>query len=92
MAEMTRPRVTAAEFEQLPETNTPTELIEAELIVSPSPVPKHQPVSGETYHALRDLIPNARLFYAPIEVYDWQAGRCGWQNGERRGPVCPVIP
>ncbi len=69
MAEMTRPRVTAAEFERLPETNTPTELIEGELIVSPSPVPEHQRVSRSTTGVLEALIPNGEIFYAPMDVY-----------------------
>lgn len=69
MAEAIRTRMTAAEFDQLPETNTPTELIEGELIVSPSPMPKHQRVSRCTVGVLEDLIPNGEIFYAPMDVY-----------------------
>ncbi|MBI5670721.1 MAG: Uma2 family endonuclease [Chloroflexi bacterium] len=69
MAEMTRARMTAAEFDQLPETNQPTELIEGELIVSPAPVPKHQRVNRCTSGVLEDLIPNGEIFYAPMDVY-----------------------
>jgi Uma2 family endonuclease len=39
-----RTKVTVEEFRQLPETMIPTELIDGEVIVSPSPIPDHQTV------------------------------------------------
>jgi Uma2 family endonuclease len=66
---VTKTRMSATEFFALPEMNTPTELIDGELIMAPSPVPKHQGISAETYVVLRGLIPNGKLFYAPIDVY-----------------------
>lgn len=62
-------RMTAAEFFDLPETNQPTELLDGELIVSPSPVPEHQFVSGDLYSLVKSLVPNGRVIYAPIDVY-----------------------
>jgi Uma2 family endonuclease len=62
-------RMTAEEFFQLPETTQPTELIDGELIVSPSPVPKHQIISGNLFYLLRGIIPNGILFSAPMDVY-----------------------
>ena len=62
-------RMTAEAFLELPETNLPTELIDGELIVSPPPVPEHQNASIELIVLLRGLIPNGKLYHAPIDVY-----------------------
>ncbi|MBE0688638.1 MAG: Uma2 family endonuclease [Anaerolineae bacterium] len=62
-------RMSAAEFFDLPETNTPTELIEGELIVSPSPTSTHQRGSRRLTIYLNELIPNGELFFAPIDLY-----------------------
>lgn len=62
-------RMTADEFFQLPETNQPTELIDGELIVSPSPVFQHQFVSGELFTLLKKLVPNGVVLYAPMDVH-----------------------
>src|SRR4051812_14161499 len=62
-------RMTAKAFLELPETNLPTELIDGELIVSPAPIPEHQNVSIELIILLRGLIPNGKLYHAPIDVY-----------------------
>jgi hypothetical protein len=64
-----RTNMTAAEFFRPPQTIQPTELIDGELIVSPSPVPKLQLVSGGFYTLLGSLIPNGLLFFAPMDVY-----------------------
>jgi Uma2 family endonuclease len=61
--------MTASEFFALPETNTPTELIDGELIVAPAPIPMHQRISRLGLYVLQDLIPNGELFFAPIDVY-----------------------
>ena len=66
---VSKTRMTAAEFFELPETNQPTELIDGELIVSPSPIPKHQLLVGRFYSKLEDLIPNGVVFFAPMDVY-----------------------
>ena len=62
-------RMTAKDFAELPETNLPTELIDGELIVSPAPIPEHQNISVELIILLRGLIPNGKLYHAPIDVY-----------------------
>jgi Uma2 family endonuclease len=65
-----RQRLKTAEFYSLyPETNTPVELIEGEVIVSPSAVPRHQEVVGNIYAFLRRVSePGARVFIAPLDV------------------------
>jgi len=42
MADAAQTRVTAADFFAMPETQTPTQLIEGEIVVSPSPKDPHQ--------------------------------------------------
>ncbi len=66
---VSRTRMSAAEFFELPESNQPTELIDGEVIMSPSPVPKHQVISGQLYSLLKSLIPDGILFYAPMDVH-----------------------
>ncbi|HYO89757.1 MAG TPA: Uma2 family endonuclease [Candidatus Limnocylindrales bacterium] len=65
-----RQRLTTTVFYTLyPETNTPVELIEGEVIVSPSAVPRHQDVMGNIYAFLRGLAHSgARVFVAPLDV------------------------
>jgi Uma2 family endonuclease len=67
MVEQTR--MTAAEFEALPDSEQMVELIEGALIVSPPPIPRHQRVVGHTFVLLRQIAPNGEVFIAPIEVY-----------------------
>jgi Uma2 family endonuclease len=55
MATLERIYMTPAQFRQLPETTVPTELIQGELIVSPTPVNKHQADVGEIYFFLKQL-------------------------------------
>jgi len=48
------------------------ELIEGELIMTPSPVPKHQRISGKLYFELRKFVTEndrGEIFYAPCDVY-----------------------
>ncbi len=66
---MLNTRMTAKAFFELPETNLPTELIDGQLIVSPAPIPDHQNASIELIILLRGLIPNGKLYHAPIDVY-----------------------
>jgi Uma2 family endonuclease len=71
MADQVQTKMTAAEFFKLPETNTPEELIDGELIVSPSPVPKHQKGIGKTYLLLSALqkIIGGEAYLSPIDVF-----------------------
>jgi len=69
MAEQIKTRMTAAEFLQLPETNQPTELINGELNVSPSPLVRHQLSSARFFRLIDGLKPNGTLFYSPMDVY-----------------------
>ena len=68
MAVETR-HMTASEFLVLPESNTPHELINGEDIMSPSPVANHQIISMQLTLLLNSLIPDGRLFAAPMDVY-----------------------
>src|SRR4030066_1697600 len=48
------------------------ELIEGELIMSPSPIPKHQRISGKIDFILRKFVTEnniGEVFYAPCDVY-----------------------
>ena len=69
MAEATRTRMTAAEYAELPETNTPTELIHGQLIVSPSPKTYHQEIAGESYALIRRIAPSGKVLFAPVGVF-----------------------
>lgn len=66
---VSKTRMTASEFFQLPETNTPTELIDGELIMSAPPVPLHQRLIRLLLVLLDNLIPNGEVFPSPIAVY-----------------------
>lgn len=68
MTEQVRIRMSAAEFEALPEQSQPTELIEGELVVRGTPTLNHQRVAGNIYDRLRDIVPNGEVFYAPVSV------------------------
>jgi Uma2 family endonuclease len=45
------------------------QLLDGEIVVSPPPIPRHQLVVGNTYMVLRGLIPNGKVFMAPIALY-----------------------
>ena len=66
---VSKTRMTASEFFQLPETNTPTELIDGELIMSAPPIPLHQRVVRLLLVLLDGLIPSGEVFPSPIAVY-----------------------
>ncbi len=71
MVTQTRQQMTAAEFFELPEQTQPTELINGELIMSPTPIPKHQNIMGNTYTVIRQISKTVggKVFAAPLEVY-----------------------
>jgi Uma2 family endonuclease len=65
--------MTAAEFDQLPETNQFVELIDGEVLVSPSPVTSHQHAAGRIY-LLLELTSSGQprrgtTYIAPLEVH-----------------------
>jgi Uma2 family endonuclease len=68
---VTQTRITAQEFFELPESNTLIELLDGEVIVSPTPTPKHQDATGNIYFLLRQLVPaiGGKVFAAPLSVY-----------------------
>lgn len=55
MTEMMKTRVTAAEFFQMEESNLPIELIDGEIIVSPTPKKPHQDTTGNAYYLLKTI-------------------------------------
>ena len=69
MADQTQTRITATEFMALPESNLPIELINGEVIMSPTPTDEHQVIAGELYSILKSLIPHGKLRIAPLTVY-----------------------
>lgn len=68
MVDRPQTKVSAAEFLTLPETLQPTELIDGEIVVSPSPVPQHQIIVGNLYHLLRNIISEGILLISPIDL------------------------
>lgn len=69
MSDIVRIQMTAAEFLALPETSQPTQLIDGEVIVSPSPIPAHQRSVLKSAQVLGALIPDGEVFVSPIDVY-----------------------
>jgi Uma2 family endonuclease len=66
-----RPRRTLDEFLALPE-DTRAEFIGGEILVSPSPDPRHQGIVGELHLALRgwaDRGRGARVYFAPFDLH-----------------------
>ncbi len=69
MVHSTPTRITAHEFLQRPETTQITELIDGAVIVSPSPVFRHQRIVGNLYMLLRGIVPNGEVAMAPMDVH-----------------------
>ncbi len=69
MAELTKTRMTAAEFLQLPETNQITELIDGQVTVPSSRSDRHQSVLGSVLALLYRLVNTGEVRLAPTDVY-----------------------
>lgn len=61
--------ITATEFRQLAESNSPTELIDGEVVVSPSPKREHQLIVGRLFRLLGDILTEGELLFAPMDLY-----------------------
>lgn len=68
MAEQTRTQMTAEEFEALPESQKPTELIEGELMVRGVPTIRHQRVVRNIFKLLDDKVSDGEVFFAPVSI------------------------
>lgn len=71
MASQAATRMTYEEFVKLPDDGRQYELIDGELIVNPSPVPRHQMIAGNIYFAIRLFLQKhggALVYSAPIDV------------------------
>ena len=68
MAEQTKIIITAEEFEALPESQLPTELIEGELVVRGTPTIRHQRVVRHVFKLLDGRVPDGEVFFAPVSV------------------------
>jgi Uma2 family endonuclease len=62
-------RMTAAEYLALPETMQRSDLINGEIIMSPTPNVEHQRLVGRLFNLLQRLVPNGEVFLAPLDVY-----------------------
>ncbi|MEX2233989.1 MAG: Uma2 family endonuclease [Cyclobacteriaceae bacterium] len=61
---------TLEDYLMLGEINTPCQLINGELIMSPSPTPLHQRVSRKLFNLLEKYGNNTgEVFYAPMDLY-----------------------
>lgn len=69
MSDQIQTRMTASEFLELPETNTPVELIDGELVVSPAPLLIHQEILFRLALLLNTLAPQGKLYLAPVDVH-----------------------
>lgn len=69
MADMTRTRTTLEEFQALPESLEHIELIDGELIVSPTPKFKHQNAVLNTASDLKQRMAQGKVVVSPMDVY-----------------------
>jgi Uma2 family endonuclease len=68
MLEKIRTLMSSAEFEALPESQYPSELIEGELMVRGVPKVNHQRVAFNIASRLRDIVPDGEVFIPPLSV------------------------
>lgn len=66
---VTTRKITAAEFAQLPESQSITELHKGEVIVAPAPSEQHQDVVLSTAIFLRQNVRDGKVKIAPTDVY-----------------------
>jgi len=67
----TKKTYTYKDYEKLPE-GTPYQLIGGELVMTPSPVPLHQDVSGMLFYKLKQFLAGKNIgkaYNAPLDVY-----------------------
>lgn len=69
MVFQTRQRMTAEEYRQLPETSQRMELIEGEIVVSPSVVSDHQRLVLRFANDIDESEIEGEVFVAPLDVY-----------------------
>ena len=62
-------RMTAEEYFKLPETNTPMQLIDGELIMAPATIPPHQRLVRRIYDYINPLFTNGEIWFSPTDVY-----------------------
>lgn len=62
-------RMTLAEFEALPESMLPTELIDGELIMSPAAQEQHQSLSTRLVILIGGQMQTGRTYHAPFDVF-----------------------
>jgi Uma2 family endonuclease len=69
MIQTVKSRATLSDYLALPESNQIVELLDGEIIMSATPVPKHQRLVGRFYMLINTLKPNGEVFVAPLGVY-----------------------
>src|SRR5215213_9581965 len=69
MAEITKTRMTAAEFMKLQESNLPIELIDGEVIVSPTPKFRHQKLIRLIVRILEEILKIGEIVISPMDVH-----------------------
>ncbi|HVO44310.1 MAG TPA: Uma2 family endonuclease [Aggregatilineales bacterium] len=64
-------RITARQFFELPETNTPVQLLEGQVVISPSPTLEHQTIVGNVFLLRRQAAKErgGKAFVAPLDVF-----------------------
>jgi Uma2 family endonuclease len=62
-------RMTAVEYLALPETMQRSDLINGEIIMSPTPTVEHQRLVLRIARLLEQLVPDGEVFIAPLDVY-----------------------
>lgn len=64
-------KITWDDLQKMPEDNRRREVIDGELIVSPSPTDRHQDIVGRLFRVIADYLDHARLgrvFIAPLDT------------------------
>ena len=69
MADLAQTRITAAEFKQLPESSDHIELVDGEIVMSPTPKYKHQRLILPLSHLLDRLTNSGTVVLSPMDVY-----------------------